>query len=103
MVTASEMGRKGGKAKSEAKTAAARKNAAKPRRKWVAAIAYRLDNVPPAFAFGVVLVAGKGPRINSSAGTFHEWVCAQVRENGNGLRDVQHLEFVELSAVAMPV
>ena len=35
MVTASEMGKKGGGAKSEAKTAAARKNASKPRGKWV--------------------------------------------------------------------
>lgn len=33
MVTASEMGKKGGSVKSEAKTAAARKNASKPRKK----------------------------------------------------------------------
>ena len=35
MVTASEMGKMGGSATSQAKTAAARKNASKPRGKWV--------------------------------------------------------------------
>ena len=40
MVTASEMGKKGGQAKSEAKASAARKNASKPRGRWVTAIAY---------------------------------------------------------------
>ena len=35
MVTAQEMGKKGGSATSQAKTAAARKNASKPRGKWV--------------------------------------------------------------------
>lgn len=35
MVTAKEMGKKGGEAKSEAKAKAARKNASKPRARWV--------------------------------------------------------------------
>lgn len=43
MVTASEMGRKGGQAKSEAKAAAARKNASKPRGKWVTFVYYRVQ------------------------------------------------------------
>jgi hypothetical protein len=42
MVTASEMGKKGGQAKSEAKAAAARKNASKPRGKWVTFVHYRV-------------------------------------------------------------
>ena len=37
---AQELGKKGGQAKSVAKTAAVRENAKKPRRKWVTAIAY---------------------------------------------------------------
>lgn len=37
---AQELGRKGGKAKSERKTAAVRENAKKPRGKWVTALYY---------------------------------------------------------------
>lgn len=100
MVTAQEMGKAGGKAKSEAKTAAARNNASKPRGKWVTAIAYQLANVEQYKAFGVVLVNGKGP----SAGlAFHHWLCKQVREHGVGLRDVAELEFVNLSSSARMV
>ena len=40
MVTAQEMGKKGGKAKSKAKTDASRKNASKPRRKWLTTFHY---------------------------------------------------------------
>ena len=43
MVTASEIGKKGGQAKSEAKAAAARKNASKPRGKWVTFVHYTVD------------------------------------------------------------
>ena len=42
MVTAKEMGKKGGQAKSEAKAAAARKNASKPRGKWVTFVHYQV-------------------------------------------------------------
>lgn len=41
---AQELGRKGGQAKSPAKTAAARANAKKPRGKWVTAVAYRVKS-----------------------------------------------------------
>ena len=97
MVTASEMGRKGGKAKSEAKTAAVRKNASKPRGKWVSAIAYELANVGSPFSFGVVLVAGKGPK---DPDAYHYWLSAAVRAHGTGLRDAKHLEFLELACTA---
>ncbi len=94
MVTASEMGRKGGQAKSEAKAAAARKNASKPRGKWVTAIAYEVANVPQFKAFGVVLARGAPP----SGARSHEWLAAKVRELGIGLQDAGDLEFLNLSA-----
>lgn len=94
MVTASEMGRKGGQAKSEAKAAAARKNANKPRGKWVTAIAYEVANVPQFKAFGVVLARGAPP----SGARSHEWLAAKVRELGIGLQDAGDLEFLNLSA-----
>ena len=94
MVTASEMGRKGGQAKSEAKAAAARKNASKPRGKWVTAIAYEVANVPQFKAFGVVLARGAPP----SGARSHEWLAAKVRELGIGLKDAGDLEFLNLSA-----
>jgi len=94
MVTASEMGRKGGQAKSEAKAAAARKNASNPRGKWVTAIAYEVANVPQFKAFGVVLARGAPP----SGARSHEWLAAKVRELGIGLQDAGDLEFLNLSA-----
>lgn len=93
MVTASEMGKKGGSVKSEAKAEAARKNASKPRGKWVTAIAYELAGVNRAFAFGLVLVSGKAP---TSAEARHEWVCKQVLEHGVGIDADCGFEFLEL-------
>lgn len=93
MVTAKEMGAKGGKAKSEAKTAAARKNASKPRGKWVTAIAYELAGVNKAFSFGLVLVAGKAPRGDEK---LHDWVCQQVQTHGLGVPADCGFEFLEL-------
>jgi hypothetical protein len=93
MVTASEMGKKGGQAKSEAKAAAARKNASKPRGKWVTAIGYEIANVGKAFSFGLVLVAGKPP---SDAEKQHDWVCQQVLKHGIGIDERCGFEFLEL-------
>ena len=93
MVTASEMGKKGGQAKSKAKASAARKNASKPRGKWVTAIAYQLAGVNQAFAFGLVLVAGKAPVQDEAR---HEWVCRQVQEHGIGIDEHCGFEFLEL-------
>jgi hypothetical protein len=96
MVTASEMGKKGGQAKSEAKAAAARKNASKPRGKWVTAIGYEIANVPAHKAFGCVITKGSPP----SGAANHEWLVAKVRELGVGLQDYAagDLEFLNLSA-----
>lgn len=96
MVTAKEMGKKGGQAKSEAKAKAARKNASKPRGKWVTAIAYELANVPQYKAFGCVITKGSQP-----SGTANpEWLVAKVRELGVGLQEYAagDLEFFNLSA-----
>ncbi len=93
MVTASEMGRKGGQAKSDAKAAAARKNARKPRGKWVTAIAYQLAGVNQAFAFGLVLLTGQQP---SNPEKQHDWVCQQVLKHGVGIHERCGFEFREL-------
>jgi hypothetical protein len=97
MVTASEMGKKGGQAKSESKAAAARKNASRPRGKWVTAIAYELAGVNPAFAFGLVVVAGKAP---NSAEKQHDWVCQQVLKHGLGIDESCGFEFLELVVIS---
>jgi phage repressor protein C with HTH and peptisase S24 domain len=94
MVTAQEMGKKGGQAKSEAKAAAARKNASKPRGKWVTAIAYKIANVEKYKAFGCVITKGSPP----AGAKNHEWIVAKVRELGVGLQDAGELEFLNLSA-----
>ena len=98
MVTAHEMGKKGGQAKSEAKTVAARKNAAKPRGKWVTAIAYEVANVPQYKRFGVVITAGSPP----SGVKNHEWLVAKVLDLGVGLGGyvTGELEFLNLASIS---
>ena len=59
MVTASEMGKKGGKATSEAKTLAARKNASKPRGKWVTMFHYGVTRADGKKHCGHVLLLSK--------------------------------------------
>ena len=98
MVTAQEMGKKGGSAKSESKTAAARKNASKPRGKWVTAIAYELDGVPECVAFGAVIVAGKPP---NEALANHEWACEKLRKHGAGLGRITDFVFRQLAMSGM--
>ena len=72
-----EFSRKGGKAKSEKKTAAARKNARKPRGKWATAVYYRYTvAVNDAVRTGLLLFAGKTPRSNIA-----EWVERGVGED----------------------
>ena len=100
MVTAQEMGRKGGKVKSDAKAAAAKKNASKPRGKWLTAIAYQLAGVKEPFAFGLVVVKGKPPAGDEKQ---HEWICKQVLANGIGLRNEGGFVFLELMTTSMPV
>lgn len=100
MATASEMGRKGGQAKSEAKAAAARKNASKPRGQWATAIAYEFEGVTdeqasPVVRFGCLLVPGKGPRGHLQ---FHDWVAEHVRADA-GNSEFTKIEFLQLSTV----
>ena len=71
---AQELGKKGGSVKSEAKTRAAKANAAKPRGKWVTAIAYRGLTEDGRQRFGVALARGK---LNDEA-QFDE-VCLQTK------------------------
>ena len=99
MVTAQQMGSKGGKAKSPAKTAAARKNASKPRGKWVTAIAYQLANEPASIAFGVVMANGKPP---TDIVKCHEWICKWIRQEGAGIDDCD-FRFCELATVSKRV
>ena len=95
MVTAQEMGKKGGSAKSNAKTTAARKNASLPRKKWLTAIAYELLGVEKHKAFGVLLVNGSPP---SGALKCHEWLVKMVHEHGLGLSAEVELEFTQLAS-----
>ena len=92
---ARELGRKGGQAKSAAKTAAVRKNAAKPRGKWMTAIAYELDGVEKFKAFGVVLTSGRPP---SGEEKNHDWLCDKVRKHGLGLQNVEVFQFLNLAS-----
>lgn len=98
MVTASEMGKKGGGAKSEAKTAAARKNASKPRGRWVTAIAYEIANVEDCLMFGSVVVRGKPP---TDALAHHNWVSKKLRAEVGGIKDGGDFSFIQLSTSSM--
>lgn len=98
--SAQELGRKGGQARSEAKTAAARENAKKPRKKWVTAIAYEVAGVEQYKAFGSVLVRGKPP---AGADANMRWMEKAVIENGVGLSKETALEFLELACTSMAV
>ena len=95
MVTAQEMGKKGGSARSEAKTSAVRKNASQPRGKWWTAIAYEVAGVGKYIAFGVVLVRGAPPRGPIAC---HEWLEDMVQKHGVGLAAFPKLEFLQLAS-----
>lgn len=97
---AQELGRKGGSVKSEAKTAAARANAKKPRGKWMTAIAYELDGEEKYLAFGAVIVRGCPP---AGAMAFHDWICAKVREHGVGLSGKEEFTFLQLATTSRMV
>lgn len=97
---AQELGRKGGQARSEAKTAAARENAKKPRKKWVTAIAYELDGVPRHLSFGSVVTKGLPPK-NQEA--YFCWICNKLRGEGVGLKGIDDLVFLELATTSMAV
>lgn len=96
---AQELGKKGGQAKSEKKTAAVRANAKKPRGKWVTAIAYELSGVDKYKAFGAVIVRGSPP---SGADASFEWAGKMVQEHGVGLKN-NAINFIELSMQSMRV
>lgn len=81
---ASELGKKGGSVKSEAKAAAARENAKKPRGKYVTAIAYKGVDTDGKHRFGVALARG---RLNDTQEL--EAVCATEK----------NWEWVDLSMV----
>ena len=97
---AQELGRKGGEAKSAAKTEAARANAKKPRRKWVTAIAYELEGVEKYKSFGSVMTKGKPPEGEDA---YFEWIRKKVRREGVGLREIDDLMFVQLSTRSMVI
>lgn len=91
---AQELGKKGGQAKSEKKTAAVRGNAKKPRGKWVTAIAYEVDGIEKYKSLGLVIVRGTPP-----AGTEEnfKWCEKKVVEHGVGLQNETMLVFLQLS------
>jgi hypothetical protein len=97
---AQELGKKGGQAKSAAKTAAVRANAKKPRGKWVTAIAYELDGIDKFKAFGSVIVRGSQPNGTEAN---HNWLTQKVKEHGVGLQNEDTLVFLQLSASSLKV
>lgn len=58
---AQQLGKLGGEKRSEAKTAAARNNASKPRGKWMTAMSFAYICEDGTERDGVALVRGKGP------------------------------------------
>jgi len=97
---AQELGKKGGQAKSERKTAAVRANAKKLRGKWVTAIAYELDGIEQFKAFGSVIVRGSPPNGTEAN---HGWITKKVKEHGVGLQNEDTLVFLQLSASSLKV
>ena len=78
MVTAQEMGKKGGKATSEAKTAAARKNAAQPRRKWLTVFHYGVIGNDDELHVGQVVIFS---RFSLDLATNGEQINDQITED----------------------
>ena len=82
---AQELGRKGGKVKSERKTAAVRKNASKPRGKWVTALYYTAYSSPTSSVItGLVMCKGN---------------LTEAMERYKALEDLQIMHGVVESAV----
>jgi hypothetical protein len=74
-----EMSKKGGSVKSEAKTKAARKNARKPRGKWVTAVYYKYQVLDSAEKRdGILLIPGKPPKADDK---FFVWVEKVLTED----------------------
>lgn len=75
---AQKLGALGGAKRSEAKTVAARKNASKPRGKWMTAIHFGYISARDGEErHGVALIKGKGP---SNAEKFYDWCIAAIFE-----------------------
>ncbi len=94
MVTASEMGKKGGQAKSEAKAAAARRNASKPRGKWVTFVHYRVKRSANDEVAGCFSWRGKLDIDMSKNGQMLEDLISEdLLKHGYGIKWVELLNF----------
>ena len=96
MVTAQEMGKKGGSAKSEAKTAAVRKNASKPRRKWITTFHYGVTGTDGKMHVGhVVLFSKFSLDLTKNADQIYDMITEDMLASGEyaGLPWVDLLEF----------
>ena len=88
MVTAQEMGSKGGKAKSDAKTTAARKNASKPRGKWVTFVHFK--------------VLGSDDKVHSGMYCQRGKMDLDLQRNGDMLGDLITEELLICNRAALP-
>jgi len=95
-----EMSKKGGQVKSEKKTAAARKNAARTRGKWATAIAYEyISTTDGERRFGSQIVMGKPPH---DIIKMNEWATDIIeKQTGNRAHPID--SFLELSTTSMLV
>ena len=91
-----EMSRKGGMAKSDAKTKAARKNASKPRGKWVTSIAYEYTSQASASRFGSCLLRGKPPQGQNDFDWAIEYIEDLPINKGHKVCDMLELEIKSL-------
>ena len=103
MVTAQEMGKKGGSAKSEAKTAAARKNASKPRRKWITTFHYGVTGADWKMHVGhVVLFFRFSLDLTKNADQLYDIITEDMIANGESA-GLPWVELLEFGGVAQPI
>ena len=100
---AQELGRKGGSVKSQKKAEAARKNAKKPRCKWVSAFAYGVIGADGKQHVGLVVERGrKGMDFLNKSDM--EWITAMVnRDLAWDTKALPFKEFVNFSGRTMCV
>ena len=86
---AQQLGKLGGAKRSEAKTAAARKNAAKPRGRWVSAVLFEYTDSYENRNQTVTLVRGKGP---SNYDDHYAWMVGKIKEQYPHAQEIEYVQ-----------
>lgn len=100
MVTAKEMGAKGGSAKSKAKTEAARKNASKPRARWVTWANFGVTGADGKEHHGHLLWLKNFDFSEKNGPALHAAIDEFFRERGQAHRVLPFKEIIEMSGSA---